>query len=78
MIFLEVWSILNTGTVNVSVGGTINTMTEIHSLPQTQSTFTNTCPLMINYLPSTTTPTTGFVTTLPSTTVGIVAGHIKT
>jgi hypothetical protein len=69
---LRLW--LNTGTVNVSVGGTLNTLTQSYLLPQAQSTFTNTCPLMINYLPSAATPTTGFVATIPATTTGIVAG----
>jgi hypothetical protein len=69
---LRLW--LNTGAVNVSVGGTINTLTQSYLLPQAQSTFTNTCPLMINYLPSAATPATGFVATLPTGTVGIVAG----
>ena len=36
---LRLW--LNTGTVNVSVGGTINTMTQSYLLPQAQSTFSS-------------------------------------
>ncbi len=69
---LRLW--LNTGTVNVSVGGTLNTTTQNYLLPQSQSTFTNTCPLMINYLPSAATPVSGFVVTIPATTTGIVTG----
>lgn len=61
---------VNTGTVNVAVGGTLNDKTsQSYLLATGQSTFTNTCPLMVNYLAE----VVGTVT-LPATTTNIVAG----
>lgn len=62
---------LNTGCVNISVGGTLNDNTSMsYFLPSGQSSFTNTCPLMVHYLATSATS----VATIPSTTTGIVAG----
>ena len=67
---IRIW--VNTGTVNVTVGqpnqslatGTLN-----YSLTTANNTFSNTCPLMINYLPG-----TGATGGIPDTVTGIVAG----
>lgn len=63
---LRLW--INTGTVNVSVGNTINSSTTSYFLPSGGSTFTNTCPLMVNYVGDSTTAT------IAATTTNIVAG----
>jgi hypothetical protein len=66
---LRIW--INTGSVNVSVGGTLNNNTsQSYLLPSAQSTFTNTCPLMVNYVAD----GSATVATIPATTTGIVAG----
>jgi len=66
---LRIW--VNTGSVNVSVGGTLNNNTsQSYLLPSAQSTFTNTCPLMVNYVAD----GSATVATIPATTTGIVAG----
>ena len=67
---IRIW--VNTGTVNVTVGqpnqslatGTLN-----YGLTTANNTFSNTCPLMINYLPG-----TGATGGIPDTVTGIVAG----
>jgi hypothetical protein len=66
---LRIW--VNTGSVNVSVGGTLNNNTsQSYLLPSAQSTFTNTSPLMVNYVAD----GAATVATIPATTTGIVAG----
>ena len=45
---LRLW--VNTGTVNVTVNPTSNTDTP-YILKPANNTFSNTCPLMVNYLP---------------------------
>ena len=67
---IRIW--VNTGTVNVTVGQpnqTLATGTLNYSLTTANNTFSNTCPLMINYLPGT--EATGGI---PTGTTGIVAG----
>lgn len=61
---------VNTGTVNIAVGGTLNDKaSQSYLLAAGQSTFTNTCPLMVNYLAE----VVGTVT-IPASTTNIVAG----
>ena len=63
---VRIW--VNTGTVNVTVGQP-NTTNLNYSLTTANNTFSNTCPLSINWLPGTN--ANGGV---PDTTTGIVAG----
>ncbi len=66
---------VNTGTVNVKVDGTINQgNSQSYLLASGQSTFTNTSPLMVNYLADEATGGTVNVATLPTGTTNIVAG----
>ena len=67
---VRIW--VNTGTVNVTVGQpnqTIATGTLNYSLTTDDNTFSNTCPLMINYLPGTNTEGG-----IPTGTTGILVG----
>ena len=67
---IRIW--VNTGTVNVTVGQpnvTIATGTLNYGLTTANNTFSNTCPLMINYLPGE--EATGGI---PTGVTGIVAG----
>lgn len=65
---------VNTGAVNIAVGGTINTgNSQSYLLASGQSTFTNTCPLMVNYIADEITGGTINVATLPTGTTNIVA-----
>ena len=64
---LRIW--LNTGSLNVAVGGAGVIDTVQYTITNTNSTFTNTCPLMINHLNNA--PGLGG---LPTTTTNIVAG----
>jgi hypothetical protein len=41
---------INTGTVNVTVGG-VNTTNVAYNLTPADNTFSNTCPIMVNYVP---------------------------
>jgi hypothetical protein len=63
---VRIW--VNTGTVNVTVGQP-NTADLNYSLTTANNTFSNTCPLSINYLPG-----TNANGVIPDTTLGIVAG----
>ena len=61
---------VNTGTVNVTVANpNSNTNNLAYSLTPAGNTFSNTCPLMINYLPG-----LGNAGGIPDTVNGIVAG----
>ena len=60
---MRLW--INTGTVNVTIDGSGNTLQ--YSLTPANNSFSNTCPLSINYLPD---ATNG----VPATTTNIVAG----
>jgi len=61
---------VNTGAINIAVGGTINNNTsQSYLLASGQSTFTNTCPLMVNYVAD----AAATVATLPTGTTNIVA-----
>ena len=65
---IRLW--VNTGTVNVTVANpNSNTNNLAYSLTPAGNTFSNTCPLMINYLPG-----AGNAGGIPATTDGIVAG----
>ena len=59
---LRLW--VNTGTVNITVGNPDNAGTMAYNLTPANNTFSNTCPLMVNYLPG----------LMPATTSNIVAG----
>jgi hypothetical protein len=63
---IRLW--VNTGTVNVTVGSA-NSTNLAYSLTSANNTFSNTCPLMINYLPG-----LGNAGGIPDTVNGIVAG----
>ena len=62
---------VNTGAVNVAVAGTTLNDSDLQSylLASGQSTFTNTCPLMVNY----TCDSAATVATIPASTTNIVA-----
>jgi hypothetical protein len=64
---LRLW--VNTGTVNVAVAN-VDTVNQSYSLTPANNTFSNTCPFIINYQPSTTTD--GGI--LKTATTNIVAG----
>ena len=61
---LRLW--INTGTVNVTVTG-VGTANQNYSLTASNNTFSNTCPLMVNYFGND-------ATYVPATTTNIVAG----
>jgi len=60
---------INTGTVNITVANPGTGTNLDYSITAANNTFSNTCPLMINYLAR-----NDNVVTYPSTTAGIVAG----
>jgi hypothetical protein len=65
---IRLW--VNTGTVNVTVANpNSNTNNFVYSLTTVNNTFSNTCPLMINYLPG-----TSVADGIPDTVNGIVTG----
>ena len=65
---LRLW--VNTGTVSITVDSPV-TANANYSLTPSNNSFSNTCPLLVNYIPSAAGPP---VTGIPATTVAIVAG----
>ena len=63
---LRIW--VNTGAVNITVA-TPNTTTPGYTMASSANTFTNTCPILVNYLCD-----TGANGGIPATTTNIVAG----
>ncbi len=66
---LRLW--VNTGTVNITTDNVGKEVSQNYTLTPNNNSFSNTCPLMVNWLPGDgLTPTYG----IPATTKNIVAG----